>query len=346
MKDGSKKAVLLGSIGTILCLYFLAWDALLLGRPFVRALLSALGKGVAWTGLCAGMLVVGARNPVIPPLRVRAILVNALAALACLGAGLALEAWISDLSVEGRGIFGAEPTFPVLARDHLPSALLVVATLVLAQQYLMAAFRGRQRDVDNARMEVSLVRAKHQALMNRLEPHFLFNALNSVHALVRPRPEAAERMIVQLGDLLRAALDSESTPLVPLGQEIRLLETYLDIERTRFQDRLRTRVEVPPGLEGVPVPQFVLQPLVENCLKHGIGPRAEGGWVEVRAGTEGDALVLTVEDDGGGCGDVREGIGLSSTRARLDLLFPGRAALEVGPRPGGGTRARVRLPLA
>jgi signal transduction histidine kinase len=207
----------------------------------------------------------------------------------------------------------------------------------------------RDREVRAARLEGALARAQLRALQAQLQPHFLFNTLNSIASLIPDDPAAAEEMIESLSDLLRAALRDGGRDEIPLPQELELLDQYLHIQERRFQDRLRVERALRPGLEDALVPPLLLQPLVENAILHAVAARPQGGTVTVRTDQSDDSLVLTVEDDGPGFAPGRlgaqRGVGLANTRARLEQLYGGGAALEAANRPGGGARVEVRLPL-
>jgi hypothetical protein len=194
--------------------------------------------------------------------------------------------------------------------------------------------------------ERHLAEARLAALRMQLQPHFLFNSLNALGVLVRDQDTAgASRMIELLSDVLRRVLDADQAAETTLGDEVGFLERYLAIEQVRFSDRLRPAFEIEPGLRSAVVPTFVLQPLVENALRHGIAKRTDAGVLRIVARREGGDLVLTVEDDGVGLGaSSGGGIGLANTRARLATLYGARASLGLSPRPGGGVIAHVRLP--
>ncbi|MGH7565735.1 MAG: sensor histidine kinase, partial [Gemmatimonadota bacterium] len=211
--------------------------------------------------------------------------------------------------------------------------------------------RYRERELRASRLEAQLARARLDALRMQLNPHFLFNALNAVAAQVRGgRSTAAVTMLGGLGDLLRYALESGQEPLVPLWQELAFLDRYLEIERVRFEDRLNVEVRVPAELHDARVPPLMLQPLVENAVRHGIAPREAPGRVEVEAHRDAGDLVVVVRDDGVGLGTARRageaalGVGLANTRARLEELFGDRHLLEIAERPGGGVEVEVRVP--
>lgn len=210
--------------------------------------------------------------------------------------------------------------------------------------------RYRERERRATELEGQLARAQLQALRMQLNPHFLFNALNTVAALIHEQPEIADRTVTRLSELLRHSLDRGDDQEIPLGQELDFLDRYLEIEQTRFGDRLRVDVEVPDPLKEALVPALVLQPIVENAIRHGIEERETGGRIAIRATANGGQLELSVADNGPGLatGETafkREGIGLSNTRSRLRHLYGECQGLELRPAAGGGLDVRVNLPL-
>lgn len=215
-----------------------------------------------------------------------------------------------------------------------------------------SALAGARSEARAARLELHLAQARLHALRMELNPHFLFNALNAVAGLVRRRePDKAIETLTRLGDLLRATLDGEMPSEVPLADELELLGRFLDIEQVRFGDRLRVAWDVEPGTRSGLVPPLILQPLVENALRHGIAQRPGPGLLCIAAKRDGDRLELTVRDSGRGLATangrgLREGIGLSNTRARLEQLY-GRheVAMELADVAAGGAQARVVLPF-
>jgi LytS/YehU family sensor histidine kinase len=160
--------------------------------------------------------------------------------------------------------------------------------------------RYREREVIASALEAQLARAQLSALRAQLHPHFLFNALNTISALIPRDPSAADRMIERLGELLRQSLEAEGAAEVPLEEELRFLDGYLEIERARFRDRLAVTTRVDRGTMRARVPSLILQPLVENAIRHGVAPRAAPGSVEIRAEHEDGVLRLVVKDDGPG----------------------------------------------
>ncbi|HEY0151295.1 MAG TPA: sensor histidine kinase [Longimicrobium sp.] len=196
------------------------------------------------------------------------------------------------------------------------------------------------------RLQARLSEARLEALASQLRPHFLFNTLNAISVLMHRDPRAADLMLTRLADLLRATLRTPGTREVPLRAEMDLLRRYLDIMRVRFGPRLSVEEAVPPELENAMVPPFLLQPLVENALEHGIERRSGTGRVRIAAEAVDGRLRLTVWDDGPGVGAARhEGVGLSNTRRRLEQLYGSAGRLELASEAGAGTVASVELPL-
>jgi LytS/YehU family sensor histidine kinase len=196
------------------------------------------------------------------------------------------------------------------------------------------ALRTKERDEAEARR--AALEAQLASLESRVQPHFLFNTLNSIAALVHDDPAGAERMTGQLGALLRSSLDDRATPLVRLDEELRIVTAYLDIERVRFGERLRYDIVVDSAVASTSVPRLSLQTLVENSVKYAVSARREGSTITVRAARIGDRIRVGVQDDGPGFdAAVPEGHGLSLIRSRLAMLFGERAWLTIDSRPGG-----------
>jgi len=235
-------------------------------------------------------------------------------------------------------------------REGLPWNLhegIVFYSLILLFAYAAHHLRrGEAERSARSELEAQLATAQLQALRMQLRPHFLFNTLNAVSALVLEDPLLAKAMIAKLGEFLRLTLEAQHSPEVPLRQELRFLRGYLDIQQLRFQDRLTVKVDAAEDTLDLPVPHLVLQPLVENALQHGLASRPGPATLEVRTRREGGLLLLEVEDDGLGLPTaLREGVGLSNTRARLRARHGSAASLELSSRPEGGVLAALRLPL-
>jgi signal transduction histidine kinase len=204
---------------------------------------------------------------------------------------------------------------------------------------------ARARAEEQARAE--LAQAELRALRAQVNPHFLFNTLNSIAALIAENPVAAEELTTRLAETFRYTLATSDRSHAPLGDELAFVRSCLEIERTRFGDRLRIEEAIEPGLDSVPVPTLLLQPLVENAVLHGVGARLEGVTVRITARRDGAHLVLEVADDGpglDGAGEPGNGFGLRSVRERLALAGPPHA-IHIESAPGAGTRVRITLPL-
>jgi LytS/YehU family sensor histidine kinase len=197
-------------------------------------------------------------------------------------------------------------------------------------------------------LSAQLAEARLGALRMQLNPHFLFNSLNALAVLVRDqKTHDASRMLERLGAVLRQVLQGEKRHEVPLSDELRFIEQYLAIEQVRFSDRLRLVWSIDPSVRDALVPEFILQPLVENAVRHGVAKRSEAGTIEVAASAIGDRLVLSVRDDGPGYREeqAEAGVGLANVRARLETLFDRAARLELRRGESGGTIATIELPL-
>ena len=206
------------------------------------------------------------------------------------------------------------------------------------------ALRTKERDEAEARRLAA--EAQLASLEARVDPHFLFNTLNSIAALVRDRPADAERVIEQLSSLMRSSLDRRASSLVTLDEELALVRSYLEIERIRFGERLRFRIESASVHGTALLPRLSLQTLVENCVKYAVSPCREGASVAVRAAADGERLHISVEDDGPGfdSSHLPEAHGLQLLRSRLAMTFGDRAAFRIESTPGR-TRAVLDLPL-
>jgi two-component system LytT family sensor kinase len=295
------------------------------------------------------------RPDATPPLRLAA---------AHLAAGLAISS--VHLVVEGHVFFATHghrvlPSAAVQIRRLFLDFLLLdllTYTAIAGAFYTLDYFRRYRREelaaadlrTRAARLEAQMAEARLSALRMELNPHFLFNALNAVSGLVRRRDnDAAVEMIAGLGGLLRVALRGDSRHEVPLREELEYLGHYLEIERVRFHDRLSVSIHVEPGLEGALVPALILQPLVENAIRHGIAPVPGPGRVTLWARAAGDGTMrLDVENTGRGLPPgalERPGVGIRNTLARLDALYGAGAALRLDGLPGGGVRATLALPV-
>jgi two-component system LytT family sensor kinase len=312
--------------------------------PALRILEVSALMVAGWTLAALPIMALARRFPLTGPRWVRAALVHLLAALC-------LPFVHSAAVIAVRLAFDHYPVptsflreFPGMAVGLALSNVLFYAAVVAAVHGVDAWRRDRSRELREAQLMARLREAELDVLRNQLQPHFLFNTLHGISALLETDPRGARRMLTRLADLLRLSLRSDAAQEVTLREELAFLEQYLEIQRMRFGDRLQVRVEATDA--EVLVPRLLLQPLVENAIRHGIARRPGAGRVTVQARVEGQTLRLTVEDDGAGVGSAGEGhgIGLSNTRARLAQLYGDAASLELADRAGGGAVATVLIP--
>lgn len=210
------------------------------------------------------------------------------------------------------------------------------------------AERLKEREVRAAQLETRLARAQLHALQSQLQPHFLFNTLNAISALVTKDPAGARRTITLLSGLMRETLALGSLQEVPLSRELALTRRYLDIEEQRFGERLHVAIDVDPSLENSLVPSLILQPILENAFKHGLSQRRGKVRIDITAARVDGVLKISVLNDGGGLAPDRgapSGVGLQNTRSRLERLYGPQAGFELLEVPGGRVRADVTLPL-
>jgi len=227
----------------------------------------------------------------------------------------------------------------------LTLGIFITAREILRSRLKKATLALRTKERDEAEARRLATEAQLASLESRVQPHFLFNTLNSIAALIPQDPVGAERMTGQLASLLRSSLDTAATPLVPLEHELKIVADYLDIERVRFGDRLRYNIEVDGGLQDIAVPRLSLQTLVENSVKYAVSPSRSGAMIQVRARREHDRLRLEVEDNGPGFESAVEppGHGLALLRERLRMTCGGSGTLTVH-QDGGQTVVRMEIP--
>jgi two-component system LytT family sensor kinase len=206
---------------------------------------------------------------------------------------------------------------------------------------------ARLRELQVADHKTAMVKAQLQSLKLQLQPHFLFNTIHAIGALMHYDVPTADRMLTRLSEVLRTSLRESDSPVVTLRQEVAFIKAYVEIEKIRFENRLSVDWVMPDHLQESPIPPFILQPLVENAIKYGIAPRANGGCITIRAYPSSDALILEVEDDAPDHLPQQQGfgIGLRNTRSRLAALYGEGPRFEL-LRGGAGTIARIRIPLA
>jgi signal transduction histidine kinase len=280
--------------------------------------------------------------------------------LACAGIGLIFTAWTTwlDLLTNPYADNSASPAlqgpfvhlwFNKFYNGILSSILLYAA--ILAFGYAVSSReRLALQQTETARLNEQLSKAQLHALRQQIEPHFLFNTLNAVAGLVREgRNDSAVSMIAGLSDFLRRVLDDSTRQQVPLGEEVEFAQKYLDIQKIRFAERLQLSVDVPTELYTAQVPALILQPMVENAVKHGIAKRAQGGSIRIAASRSNGMLTLSVSNDGPSLPAdwemARSGIGISNVRTRLKSLYGDTFELSMRNQEGGGVAVSLSLPF-
>ena len=280
---------------------------------------------------------------------------------ALIGGSLVLSAVQSSLSVAiyrypFRSLVGLPAGEGALLSDYWLTGLNQIHNNLLTCLVILIGVWGldylrlyREKELVASRLEAELARANLLVLESRIHPHFLFNTLHMISAMLYEDPGKADAMISRLSDLLRATLDQPDTPTVPLKTELDVLSLYLDIMKARFGDRLAVSYEIEPDTLTALVPSFSLQPLVENAIKYGIMPRNEGGAITIAASRNDGRLVVGVSDDGSGLkGDpetlLHNGDGLRNIKSRLLGLYGAAGVLSLGNRAGGGARIAFDIP--
>jgi LytS/YehU family sensor histidine kinase len=225
--------------------------------------------------------------------------------------------------------------------------------LIALTSYAFSYYRRfREGQVKTLQLEAQLSQAQLQALKMQLHPHFLFNTLHSISALLNKDPESARKMITRLGDFLRLTLENSGSQEVTLQKEMEFLSCYLEIERIRFQDRLRTRIDVAQQALDAKVPNLLLQPIVENAIRHGIAPRSTPGLIEIEAKQRNGTLRIQVRDNGPGLPAhrtsenlLKRGLGLANTETRLERLYGSDHLFDLSNNPEGGLVVTMEIPF-
>jgi two-component system, LytTR family, sensor kinase len=234
---------------------------------------------------------------------------------------------------------------------NFQTGIVVYWLLIIISHALHYYYRYREREMRAAQLEAYLAQAQLQALKMQLQPHFLFNTLNSISALIHKDSEAADKMVTRLGDFLRLTLKDSGAQEVTLQQELDFLKCYLEIERIRFQDRLTVDMEIEPETVNARLPNLILQPIVENAIRHGIATRIAPGHIEIRTERKNGLLRTQVKDNGPGLqldansGKLKEGVGLANTRVRLERLYGQSHRFELANAPEGGLVVTLEIPF-
>ncbi|MEX2259717.1 MAG: histidine kinase [Woeseia sp.] len=307
-----------------------------------EVLQSELVSAAIWVPCTLWLLWWTARTPLererwVAPLA--SLLLAVLAVVVFRGAALqVLDPWFGKLTTT--------PGWGALLVSSMLRNFLTGCLIVGVGHALVYAERSRTRERQAQVLQERLTQAQLDALSAQLNPHFLFNTLNSIAEMVHHNAHAADRMLVQLGGLLRHSLESSRQQHTSLHDELGAIDCYIGIEQVRLGDRLQFRRDIDPDVLFAQVPRLMLQPLVENAVTHAVAHRDSPSKVEVRASCEGNRLILEVLDDGAGTPTKPGfGMGLANTRARLECLYGEDQALDIKVLPGGGAQVRVSLPL-
>ena len=356
MSGGSWRKWALLFLAATLCGIFFASQSYLLYKsynqksiPILPLAVLALVETWAWFLLLPGILAAAKRFPLdrrgLPGNLVAHIGMGVLFALADIAMRVFINSFLPWFAASRSQPFAAR--FQNLFLSSFHSNLLVYWAIVGATQGLAYYRKLEERELRAAQLETRLAQAQLQVLRIQLQPHFLFNTLHAISALVQKDPDAADHTIALLSDLLRLTLETGSEQEVSLQQELDFVGRYIEIEQTRFGDRLTVQWEIADEVRDARVPSFLLQPLVENAIRHGIAPRSEGGRIEIVAGRTNGDLNMLVRDNGKGIAGtaVREGLGLGNTRARLQQLYGPGERLRMTEAPGGGTVITLSIPF-
>ena len=308
-----------------------------------RVLLYEFGVGsVTWyaAAIALPFLLWGARRLEAERSRVRSLAIIVVAMLALIGTSATVDYLLTFPAEFGRPPVAA--FVPMAMRRHLLPWVAVAACVGIIE----ARRRSRVAAIERERLRAEAAEQRLVALTGQLQPHFLFNTLQGISTLIHRDPNAADEMLTKLSDLLRDVLRDRERTRVPLGDEIRYARTYLEITQIRFAQRLTFAIDVPDELSRASVPLFILQPLIENALKHGVGALIRGGSVGIRARREGERLIIEVMDDGPGFGSSApvERVGLGNTRERLRAALSGDYDLRLAPSARGGAMVRIDIP--
>ena len=238
----------------------------------------------------------------------------------------------------------------LLLYDSLDDILSAYIPVVLIAHAVVYYQQSRQRESQAAQLETQLAKSRLQALKSQLQPHFLFNTMHSISSLMLTDVSAADKMMTRLSDLLRMSLENDGIQITTLNRELEFVNGYLAIEKIRFEDRLNVVLDVSPDAFDAEVPHLILQPLVENAVKHGVSRRCEGGEIRISASHDERDLYLRVRDNGPGLmesapAQANAGVGLRATRERLRTLYGDQQSIDLVTGPNQGVEVRVRIPF-
>ncbi|HEX6749235.1 MAG TPA: histidine kinase [Longimicrobium sp.] len=321
------------------------------GRPetWPKLFLWELPVWFMWLLIAPGIFWLARRLPVHGPHRWRNLLLHLPLSAATVFITLILIGMVKFPWLEGAPLPLTNPWWLTMLREYrrIFAIIIPIYWVILAAAHAVHSYRENQRrSVREAQLQTQLERARGDLLRMQLQPHFLFNTLHAVSALMERDVPAARRMITRLSDLLRLSLDDDSRYEVSLEEEVEFLDRYAEIQKIRFGGRLSVDYDLAPETRRLLVPRLLLQPLVENSITHGLSRLERPGHVRVESHTEDGRLTIRVLDDGAGLdgGIRREGVGLGNTRARLEQLYGADHRFEIADRPEGGCEVLIELP--
>jgi two-component sensor histidine kinase/membrane protein implicated in regulation of membrane protease activity len=338
------------TVPTLLSTFETVMFARLANRPMPvwRAFVAEAPQWYGLAVLSPVIVAMGRQFPLRRPIRVSHLLAHAVVSVLVSALVAMADASVNALvRPSPLGLFASARSWFLAG---LPATTLAYFAIIGVSYALSSTARLRERERQSAELETQLREAQLSALRMQLQPHFLFNSLNAIMALVRDKDtDRAVRALSLLSDVLRVTVNAGAAHETTLSQELEFLTRYLEIERMRFGDRLRITLDVPRDLHDALVPTFVLQPFVENSLKHGVLRDRTGNEITVRARVAADALTLTVTDDGRGLpanGAPTAGVGISNVRARLERMYGGAAQLSVrNAEVASGAVVEISLPF-
>jgi two-component system LytT family sensor kinase len=324
-------------------------------QPFLVLLAMNAGYWFSWALVVPAILWIAERYPFDRSRWRRSVPIHLLVALIVIFLHVAMSeaVWVNVMNYLWEGATRKLSWWPRVQRQfvmnfdwEMPFYIGIVGFSNALSYYRQA----QDRTLRASQLETRLAEAQLQALQRQLHPHFLFNTLNAISALMHRDVEEADQMLTRLSDLLRMALDQRGVQEIALKDELDFLEKYLEIEQTRFGNRLTVSFDIDPITLDAQVPNLLLQPLVENSVRHAIATRVEGGVIEIRARRNGEHLELQVRDNGPGLPNLLpptsgKGVGLPTTRSRLEHLYGGGQRLEFSQPPGGGLVVTVVIPF-
>ena len=325
------------------------------GQPVTgsEAFKAAAARWYVWAILSYFIILVDKRLPIRQDAVWKRLLVHLPISCVFIAAYTYLNYW-ACIFLEGPidlAVSSADSPLEVLSRALTRPSNLVYWVILSTHRVLTYEQEKKQQELKTARLEVLFADARLATLRSQLHPHFLFNSLNAISAYIETAPRVAIQMLAQLSDLLRMSLQHHEAQEIPLREEFAFLDKYLGLQKLRFEDRFEIDVRMDAAVASAMVPTFILQPLVENAILHGIAARNEKGLIQVRAWRDDDALRISIRDDGPGLPpgwtmQNGSGTGLANSQARIETLYGnGRERLDIRNAPDGGVLVNLRLPF-